>query len=36
VPAASLPTTITDRDLAEERPLERFAREKDLADGAER
>jgi len=36
VPAASLPTTVTDRDLAEEHAEERFAREKDVADGAER
>jgi len=37
VPAASLPTTITDRELAaEERGVERFGHEKDLADGAER
>ncbi len=36
VPAASLPTTVTDRDLAEGRELQRFSHEKDLADGAER
>jgi len=37
VPAASLPTTITDRELAAvERGVERISHEKDLADGAER
>ncbi len=37
VPTASLPTTVTDRELAsEDRRLERLSHEKDLADGAER
>ncbi len=37
VPTAALPTTVTDRELAsEDRKLERFSHEKDLADGAER
>src|SRR5208282_4275049 len=37
VPAATLPTTVTDRELAsEERHLERLAHDKDFADGAER
>ena len=37
VPAAALPTTVTDREMAaEEREVERLAREKDLAEGAER
>ncbi len=36
VPAASLPTTVTDGDLAEGREMQRFSHEKDLADGAER
>jgi diadenylate cyclase len=37
VPAATLPTQITDRELAaDEHEVERFTREKDLADGAER
>ncbi len=35
VPAASLPTTVTDHDLAGDRVIERL-HEKDLADGAER
>jgi diadenylate cyclase len=37
VPAATLPTTITDRELAaEEREVERLSHNKDLAEGAER
>jgi diadenylate cyclase len=37
VPAATLPTTITDRELsADERELERLSHNQDLADGAER
>ena len=37
VPTASLPTSVTDRELAgEEREVERRAHEKDFADGAER
>jgi diadenylate cyclase len=37
VPAASLPTTLTDHELgAEQRQLHGFGHEKDLADGAER
>ena len=37
VPAATLPTTVTDRELArDERQAERMAHEKDFADGAER
>jgi len=37
VPTASLPTTVTDRELAsEDRRLVRLSHEKDLADGAER
>src|SRR6516162_1599487 len=36
VPAASLPTTVTDSDLAGERIIERLSHEKDLADGAGR
>ncbi len=37
VPAATLPTTVTDRELAaEEREVERLSREKDLAEGGER
>jgi diadenylate cyclase len=37
VPTASLPTAVTDRELAsEERQLERLPHEKDLAEGAER
>lgn len=37
VPTASLPTAVTDRELAgDNRPLERRAHEKDFADGAER
>ena len=37
VPTAALPTTVSDSELAaDEREVERFAREKDLADGAER
>jgi diadenylate cyclase len=37
VPTAALPTTVSDRELAsDEREVEQLAREKDLADGAER
>ena len=36
VPAATLPTTITDRELAAEREVERLSHNKDLAEGAER
>jgi diadenylate cyclase len=37
VPVASLPTTVTDHDLAtEEHEVQHFSHEKDLADGAER
>jgi len=37
VPTATLPTTVTDRELArDERQIERMAHEKDFADGAER
>jgi diadenylate cyclase len=37
VPTSTLPTTITDRELAsDEQRIERLAHEKDLADGAER
>ena len=37
VPSATLPTTVTDRDLAsEDRPVERLTRERDLADEGER
>jgi diadenylate cyclase len=37
VPAAALPTAVTDREMAdEEREVERLSHEKDLADGAER
>ena len=36
VPAASLPTTVTDHDLSENHVIERVGRERDFADGAER
>ena len=36
LPATSLPTTVTDRDLSEDHVIGRLARERDLADGAER
>ena len=37
VPAATLPTTVTDRELAaEDREVERLSHEKDLAEGGER
>lgn len=37
LPSATLPTTVTDRELAgDERHMERLAHEKDFADGAER
>jgi len=36
VPAASLPTTVTDHDLSESHVIERVGRERDFADGAER
>ncbi len=36
VPAAALPTTVTDRDLSEDHVIERVGRERDMADGAER
>ncbi len=37
VPASTLPTAVSDRDLAvDERAVERLAQEKDFADGAER
>ena len=37
VPSATLPTTVTDHELAGDgRPVERVAHEKDFADGAER
>jgi len=37
VPTATLPTTITDRELStDERGIEHLSRDRDLADGAER
>ena len=36
VPAASLPTTVTDHDLSEDHVIERVGHERDFADGGER
>ena len=36
VPTATLPTTVSDRELATERSMERLTRDKDLAEGTER
>ena len=37
VPTATLPTTVTDRELAvDARDIEHLSRDRDLADGAER
>ena len=36
VPTATLPSTVTDRELADNRDIEHFSRDRDLADGAER
>lgn len=36
VPTATLPTTVTDRELADHRDIEHLSRDRDLADGPER